>query len=164
MKRILSLVLLLVFAIASSFRSSAQNADINGIWKLDRTKSTIVESLPVLVRIDVQIKGDSLLTQRYYETADGQEYPFKENVSLNGQECNIIVYNMPRKTKANWAEQDGLLIVESTTTFNGQNGPDNFISKETWKADTANKTVTISYKNNISTSESAGILFFNKAE
>jgi hypothetical protein len=123
-----------------------------------------VESLPVLVRIDVQIKGDSLLTQRYYETSDGQEYPFKENVSLNGQECNIIVYNMPRKTKANWVEQDGLLIVESTTTFNGQNGPDNFISKETWKADTANKTVTISYKNNISTSESAGILFFNKAE
>lgn len=164
MKRNLSLVLLLVFAIAFSFRSSAQNADINGTWKLDRTKSTIVEYLPVLVRIDIQIKGDSLLTQRYYETSDGQEYPFTENVSLNGQECNITIYNMPRKAKASWAEQDGSLIVESTTTFNGQNGPDNFVSKETWKADSANKTVTMTYNNNISANESSGTMVFNKAE
>jgi hypothetical protein len=156
-------MLLMVSAISSSFRISAQKADFNGIWKLDRTKSTLVEYTPVLTRINIKINGDSLLTERYYETGDGQEYPFTENMTLDGKEYNITIYNMPRKTKASWSEQDGLLILESTTTFTRDSGTADFVSKESWKVDKTNDTFTISCKNKMGESESEGAFSFSRA-
>ncbi len=164
MKKNTLIIALIAFAAASALPAAGQQTDFNGSWKLDRTKSTLAEYSPILVRIDVTIKGDSLLTERYYDTGDGQEYPFTENVTLDGKEYNITIYDMPRKTKASWSEQDSGVNLESTTTFNGDSGTEDFISKETWKADAANKTLTINFKNNISASETTGVLLFNKSE
>lgn len=163
MKRSTLFMLLTVFTIASSLELSGQKADFNGTWKIDRTKSTLVEYTPVLARIDIKINGDSLLTERYYETGDGQEYPFTENMTLDGKEYDITIYNMPRKTKASWSEQDGILIVESTTTFSGDAGTADFISKESWKVDKTNDTFTISCKNKMAGNDSEGAFIFNKA-
>ncbi len=124
----------------------------------------MVEYTPVLVRIDVQIKGDSLLTERYYDTGDGQVYPFTENLTLDGKEYNITIYDMPRKSKASLSDVDGSVIVESTITFNGNGSSEDFISQETWKADSVNKILTISFKNKISGGETEGAFIFNKAE
>jgi hypothetical protein len=164
MKRTISFILSMVLAIALSIQLSAQKTDFNGSWKLDMTKSALVEYSPVLVRIDVRINGDSLLTERYYDTGDGQEYPFTENLTLDGKEYPITIYDMPRKSKAVLSDPDGFVIVESNTTTNGNGGPEDFISKETWKADTANKILTISFKNNMSGDETEGAFVFNKIE
>jgi hypothetical protein len=161
MKRIMLIITSIVFTIAVSIQSSAQKADYNGTWKLDMTKSTLPEYTPVLVRIDVQIKGDSLLTERHYDTGDGQIYPFTENLTLDGKEYNITIYEMPRKSKSSWVEQDGSVVFESTTTANGS---EDFVSKEAWKADASNKTLVISFKNSMSGQEATGLFFLNKAE
>lgn len=161
MKRTALIIFTMAFAIVSSIQSSAQKADFNGNWKLDMTKSTLAEYTPVLVGINVQIKGDSLLTERHYDTGDGQIYPFTENLTLDGKEYSITIYEMPRKSKASWAEQDGSVIVESNTTANGS---EDFISKETWKADAANKTLVINFKNSMAGQEVTGLFFLNKAE
>jgi hypothetical protein len=162
MKKVIFLIFLLTLVIASAFTAIGQKSDFTGTWKLDRTKSILAENFPNLVKISVRINGDSLLTERVYDTGDGQEYPFTENVTLDGIEYNITIYEMPRKTKASWSEQDGSLILESTTTYNGDTGPQDFISKETWKVDKANNTFTISFKNKSSGGESEGAFFFNK--
>jgi hypothetical protein len=161
MKKTALFIFTIVFAIFFSIQSSAQKADFNGSWKLDMTKSTLPEYTPVLVRIEIQIKGDSLLTQRHYDTGDGQIYPFTENLTLDGKEYNITIYEMPRKSKASWAEQSGSVVVESTTTTN-ESG--DFISKEEWKANAADKTLTISFKNSMSGQESSGLFLLNKVE
>jgi hypothetical protein len=163
MKRTIFFVLFMALTIVSALQVSGQKADFNGSWKLNIAKSTMVEYAN-LVRIDVQIKGDSLLTERYYDTGDGQEYPFTENLTLDGKEYIITIYDMPRKSKALLSDPDGFVIVESTTTTNGDSGSEDFISKETWKTDTANKILTISFKNNISGDESEGAFVFNKIE
>jgi len=85
--------------IFSAYNLSAQKADFNGNWKLDMTKSTLPEYTPILIRIEVRISGDSLLTERFYNTGDGQEYPFNENLTLDSKEHNITIYDMPRKSK-----------------------------------------------------------------
>jgi len=164
MKRILFFVCLMAFSIAASHQASGQKADFNGVWKLDMTKSTLVEYTPVLVRIDVKIKGDTLLTERYYDTGDGQEYPFTENLTLDGKEYNITIYDMPRKTKASLPDENGSLMVESITTANGDSGPVDFISKETWKADATNKTLSIEFKNTMGGNEAEGAFVLNKVE
>jgi len=163
MKRTMLFVLLMAFAITTSLTVSAQKSDFNGTWKLDRTKSTLVEATPVLTRIDIKINGDSLLTERYYDTGDGQEYPFTENVTLDGKEYKIIIYDMPRKTKASWSDQEGSLALESIITLNGGSGDVDFISKENWKVDKTNNTVTITFSNKMGENDSAGAFILNKA-
>jgi hypothetical protein len=163
MKRTTFFVLFMALTIASSIQVSGQKADFNGSWKLNIAKSTMVEYAN-LVRIDVQIKGDSLLTERYYDTGDGQEYPFTEKLTLDGKEYNITIYDMPRKAKASFSDVDGSVIVESTITFNGDSGPEDFVSKETWTTEPTNKILTISFKNKISGGETEGAFIFNKAE
>lgn len=162
MKRIKVFMVVVLLTISSSFIVTAQKADFNGTWKIDRTKSTLVEYTPVLTRIEIKINGDSLLTERYYDTGDGQEYPFTENLTLDGKEYNITIYEMPRKTKASWSEQDGFLTVESTITISGDSGPTEFISKESWKIDKTNNTFAISFKNKMSGNDSEGAFILNK--
>jgi hypothetical protein len=163
MKRTKIFMFAMVLAISSSFMVTAQKADFNGTWKLDRTKSTLAEYTPILTRIEIKINGDSLLTERYYDTGDGQEYPFTENVILDGKEYGITIYDMPRKTKASWSDQEGSLIVESVITVNGDNGTEDFITKESWKVDKTTNTFTITYKNKLGSNETEGAFILNKS-
>ena len=163
MKRTKAFMFVVVLAISSFFVVTAQKADFNGTWKLDRTKSTLVEYIPILTRIDIRINGDSLLTERYYDTGDGQEYPFKENVTLDGKEYGITIYDMPRKAKASLSDQEGSIIFESTTTASGDNGSQDFITKESWKVDKTTNTFTITFKNKMGSNESEGTFILNKS-
>jgi len=135
---------------------------LSGIWKCDQVKSTFGEYSVIFSRIDIKNNGDSLLTERYYDTGDGQEYPFIENVTLDGKEYSITIYEMPRKTKALWSEPDGSVIIESITTFMGDMGSQDFISKESWKVDKTNNTVTISFTNKMGENGSSGAYILNK--
>src|SRR5512143_2832491 len=105
MRKCLSFLVLVICAIVFTLPASGQKDDYTGIWKLDREKSMIPEYTPVLLKLTVTVKGDSLLTERVYDTGDGSEYPFEENVTLDGKEYNFNVYNMPRKTKAFISDQ-----------------------------------------------------------
>ena len=164
MKKFVTLMMTASLLMLFSFSSFAQKNDFTGKWMLDRTKSTPAENSPILVRLTVQVKADSLLTERVYDIGDGSEYPFTENVACNGNEVKSTIYEMPRSIKATWSEPDKAFLVETTTTFNGQNGTENFVSKETWKADKGAKTLTISFKNTTSAGNSEGAFIFTRAE
>jgi len=163
MKKFISAIILSVLVLLFTVTVSGQKADFNGTWKIDISKIPVTGNFPVLVKITINIKGDSLLTERFYNTGDGQEYPFKENMTLDGKESALIVYEMPRKSKATWKEKDVILIHESTTTANGSNGPVDFKSEETWSVDNVTNILTISFKNFTMAGESTGSFLFNKS-
>ena len=163
MKKFKFFILLSACAILSTITVLSQKRDFSGSWKIDALKSTMPDYL-TLARINIEIKGDSLLTERVYQGGDGQEYAFHENITPDGKLSSIIIYDMPRKSKAIWSEQDGSLLLESTTTFNGQYGPEDLISRETWKIDKDNNTLIINFKNKMSSGEFEGVLVFNKVK
>ena len=154
-------ILGLIF-ITTSFSSYGQKADFSGNWAIDRSKIATTDNQLILVKINIKTKGDSLLTVRVYETSDGQQYPFNENVSLDGKENKITIYDMPRKAKASWSAQDASLIFESTTTFNGDSGPANLVTKETWKLDPSKNGLSIESKNTLPQGETTGTFFFKR--
>jgi len=164
MKKLLTLAFLFGMLLSATFPVSGQKSDFDGIWVLSMAKSTLPENQPVLGKIIININGDSLLTERVYTGGDGSEYPFSENLTLDGKEIQFTIFDMPRKTKAILSVQDGTVSLESTTTFNGQGGESDFVSKETWKVDKATKTLTIDCKNTMSGEESTGALVFVKSE
>lgn len=142
---------------------SGQKSGFNGTWNLDKSRIPVTDNFPVLTKIVVIINGDSLLTERIYDNGDGQVYPFRENLILNGKENTITVYDMPRKAKATWNEKNGALVHEAITTANGSDGPIDFKSTETWTVDPGNNILKISFLNKIRESESTGTFFFNKS-
>jgi hypothetical protein len=143
--------------------SFAQVSGLKGNWSLDRTISVIPENYPALVKLNIRVTPDSLLTVRVYESADGQQYPFDENVSLNGNETRFYVYDMPRKSKAAWSAQDTSVIFESVTTFTGNSGPVDLNTKEIWKVDNSKAILVMEYRNSFPQGESTGKLYFKKS-
>jgi hypothetical protein len=160
-KRIPSLVVLLVFL--PSLILSAQKADISGDWKLNREKSTIADNQLYLSKITIQIKSDSLLTTRVYENGMGEEYPFDEKLSLDGKDCKIVIFDMPRTSTAT-RTADGAFAISSATTFNGNNGQEDMVAKETWKMDNEGKMLTLNFTNTMSGSEFKGTYFYERTK
>jgi hypothetical protein len=142
----------------------AQKADFSGEWKLNKEKTSLAENQLFLSGITIQIKSDSLLTTRVYENGNGEEYPFEENLSLDGKEYKIVIFDMPRTSKATRSDSDSSLMIASTTTFIGNNGQEDMTAKETWKIDNEGKTLTLEFTNKMPGKEITGIYYYNKVK
>ena len=142
----------------------AQKADFSGEWKLNKEKTVLADNQLFLSGITIQIKTDSLLTTRVYENGNGEEYPFEENISLDGKDCKIVIFDMPRTSKATISDTDGSIMIASTTTFSGNNGQEDMIAKETFKVDNEGKTMTLEFTNKMSGNEITGTYYYNKVK
>jgi hypothetical protein len=158
--KIFSLIILLV--LVPVFMASAQKANFSGEWKINKEKLTNVDNQLVLSKITIQLKPDSLLTTRVYENGMGEEFPFDENLTLDGQECKIVIYEMPRTSKASLTT-DGAITIASATTFYGNSGQEDMVAKETWKIDNEGKILTLEFSNTMSGVETTGTYFYDKA-
>lgn len=161
MKTKMTFLLLIMFIITFSYSAQGQGANFSGEWKLNKEKTVLADNQLFLSRVLINLKSDSILTTRIYENANGQEYPFDENLSLDNKENKIVIYEMPRTSKAT-KQADGALIIESTTTFSGNNGEENLTAKETWKVDNEGQVLTIGFTNKMSAGEFTGINYYNK--
>ena len=140
----------------------AQKTDFSGHWKLNKKKSVLTDNQLFLSGITIQLKSDSLLTTRVYENGNGEEYSFDENLSLDGKECKIVIYDMPRTSTATRSVNDGSIMIGSTTTFNGNSGQEDMTSKETWKVDNEGQFLTLEFTNKMSGNESTGKYYYEK--
>jgi hypothetical protein len=147
-------VIILLFLCSASFGQG-----ISGNWKINPSKSAVPSDQLYLAKINFQVKGDSLLTTRVYQSPDGQEYPFEEKLTLDGKEHKIYIYDMPRSSKAIKGE-GGVITIESKTTFQGNGGEDNLITKENWKMDGA--TLVQDFTTQMSGQEVKGTFYYVK--
>jgi hypothetical protein len=152
---------ILIFTLAS-LTVFGQSLPFSGEWKFNREKSTAINNQLFLAKITVLQKSDSILTTRVYENEYGEQYPFKENVSLNGKECKIVIYDMPRTASASLSSGNKLLNFESTTTFYSNSGSDNLKTKETWSIQNGGKTLKIDYSTSYSGGSTTGVQYFDK--
>jgi hypothetical protein len=148
----------------ASVNCFAQKPDFAGEWKLNREKTVLDDNQLFLSKVTIQIKGDSLFTTRVYENGMGEEYPFDENLTLDGKDCKITIYDMPRTSKAFFSENDSLLNVESKTTFYGDSGEQDMIAKEVWKIDPLTKMLTVEFTNKVADNETTGINYYTKSK
>lgn len=161
-KTILSAISLFFFLPA--FTIYAQKADFSGEWKLNKEKTVLADNQLFLTGITIKLKSDSLLTTRVYENGSGEQYPFDENLSLDGKECKISIYDMPRETKVSLSQPDGSLMFESSTIFQNYNGTDTLSAKETLKIDNEGKVLTMNFTNKSSAGEITGTNYYDRVK
>jgi hypothetical protein len=164
MKTMSTLVLAMFIVIFSTTNAIGQSSPFTGEWKLNRTKTVLQSNRLFLSQIKISLKSDSLLTTRVYQSDSGEEYPFVENLSLDGKECKIIIYDMPRTSKALFSAKAGLINVESTTTFYGDNGEDNLKVKETWKVEEKGNMLNFMTSGTSSAGSSSDTLYFDRVK
>jgi hypothetical protein len=150
--------------VVTAFSLQAEEPGFNGEWKLNREKTVMQGNQIFLSKLSIKVAGDSLLTTRTYENADGQQYPFVENLSLDGKESKIIIYDMPRTTKATRSASDGTLVLDSNTTFYRDGQETVLNSKETWKVEPGEKLLTISFTTKMGDREFPGTLFLDRVK
>lgn len=134
-----------------------------GNWKLDRTKSSTTGSSLFLSAINIKVQKENLLTERVYENSNGENYPFNENLTLDNKEYKIVIYEMPRKAKAQWSEKGSSLLIESTTTFTRDSDDQNVTSIETWTLSESGNQLTYDFVTKTSEGSEKGTLYFNKS-
>jgi hypothetical protein len=161
-KTFLTILSLLVFL--PSFTASAQKPDFSGEWKLDKEKTILAENQLFLSGITIQLKTDSMLTTRVYENGNGEEYPFQENLSLDGKDCKIVIFEMPRTSMATRSDADGSIAISSATTFTGNNGEEDMTAIESWKIDPTGQILTLEFTNKMSGTETTGKNFYTKVK
>jgi hypothetical protein len=164
MKTKISYLLLFFLLLLPVSIITAQKPDLSGEWKLNKEKSNIVDAQLFLSKITIQVKTDSLFTTRVYENGNGEEYPFEENLSLDGKDCKIVIFEMPRSSKATLSNTDGAIMIASSTTFNNGNGPQDMTANETWKMDNDGHFLTLTFSNKMSGNETTGTYYFEKSK
>jgi hypothetical protein len=155
---------LLLLFILPSFSLLAQKYDFSGEWKLNKEKTVLANDQLFLSGITIQFKSDSLLTTRVYENGNGEEYPFDEKLSLDGKDCKIVIFEMPRTTKVSRSNSDGSLMFESSTIFQGNNGEDTLTAKETLKVDNEGKILTMNFTNKSSAGKVTGTNYYDRVK
>lgn len=161
-KSVITLISLLFFI--TSITSFAQKSDFSGEWKINKEKSQLGDTPLFLSRIKIQLKADSLLTTRVYENGNGEEYPFDENLSLDGKEVKIVIFDMPRKSTATRTDNNGTILINSATTFTGNNGQEDMVAKETWKIQGEGQVLALEFSNTMSGNETKGTYFYDKVK
>jgi len=164
MKTKVTLSTILLIFIITSFTAFSQTEGFSGEWKLNTEKTVLEQGQLFLSKVTVIVKSDSLLTTRVYEDGNGSEYPFDENLSLDGKESKITIYDMPRTSKVIKSSTDGSFLIESATLFNGPNGEDSLTAKETWKVDKEGTLLTVEFTNTMSGVETKGTNYYNKVK
>lgn len=161
-KTIYSILFLIILLPASSI--IAQKANFSGEWKINKEKSVLTDNQLFLSKITIQLKNDSLLTTRVYENGNGDEYPFDEKLSLDGMASKIVIFEMPRTSKATLSDTDGSIMIASTTTFNGGNGQEDLTANEKWKVENEGQNLSFFFTNKMSGNEIKGTYYYDKVK
>lgn len=164
MKIKMCFTLLASMLVAASLFACEGNPGYSGTWKLDKVKSTNLNGQLLLSEISFKVINDSLLTTRTYESSNGETYTFTENLTTDSKEHKIVIYDMPRKAKAQWSEKGSNLLIETTTTFTRDSDEQDVISIETWILNEGGNQLTFDFVTKTSADSAKGTYYFTKSE
>ena len=140
---IIPVIFLFLFSV--TVFASAGDMDFSGEWKLDKEKSEMSDVPLYLSQIKITQEGNSLQTTRTYSNQYGEQYPFDEEVIVDGEGREILIYEMKRKTSALWSEDGKSLLITSITKYYGNSGEEEISSEETWSLLDKGKTISVKY-------------------
>ena len=145
--------------------AGGKKVNFSGEWVLDNEKTEMAENQISLIKISIKQVGNDLFTVRTYESDyDGGQYPFDEDLTLDGIEHKIYIYEMPRTASASWSKDGKSIIINSKITFYGDVGDVDWINKETLTLEEKGTLLLINSTSKAGDEENEGTLYFKKEE
>ena len=136
-----------LFLCLFSFTASAFGGDLDftGQWKLDKEKSEMSDVPLYLSQIKITQEGNNLQTTRTYSNQYGEQYPFDEEIVVDGKDREITIYEMKRSTTSSWSDDGKSLLIKSITKYYGNSGEEEIVTDETWNLLDKGKAISVKY-------------------
>ena len=164
MNKKMCIPVLSLFFFSVTLFASGGNVDFSGEWKLDRENTEFSESPLYLSKITIIQEKNSLQTSRTYMNQYGEQYPFDEEIIVDGEEREILIYEMKRRTAATWSEDGKSLLITTKTKYYGNSGEGVFSVEETWSLDKKGDILSVDYTSNSEWGTNTGTYFYKRAE
>ena len=160
----MSIPVLSLFLFSITAFSYSGNVNLSGEWSLDKENTVLTESPLHLTKIKITQNENSILTTRTYSNQYGEQYPFDEEITVDGEAREITIYEMKRITSANWSDDGKSLLVKSITKYYGNSGEEEFSVEERWSLDKKGKILTIEYTSDSAYGENKGTYLYKQTE
>ena len=160
----ISIPVLSLFLFSISASAFSGNVNFSGEWILDKEKTELTESPLYLSKIKISQEENGMQTTRTYTNQYGEQYPFDEEITVEGEEKEIVIYEMKRRTSARWSEDGKSLIINSITKYWGDSGEEEFIIEERLSLDKTGKILSIEYASDSVWGKDTGTNFYKISE
>ncbi len=124
----------------------AQNQSFSGTWMLNESKSNLPEMgfRRPASKITATQDNVALNTERLSKGRDGEDRITKETITLDGKECeNVVFQDRKRKSIATWSADGKQLTIKSVMIFDFNGETREMKSMEIWQLSDDKSTLTI---------------------
>ncbi|HEY5590214.1 MAG TPA: hypothetical protein VIK55_04280 [Paludibacter sp.] len=165
-KGILTFVFVSIFLLSTA-TTFAQKPNFSGTWTYNESKSKLPESGFRMIASKITVAQDALALniERVSKGRDGQERITKEVITLDGKECeNVVFQDRKRKSTATWSSDGKSLSINSSMTFE-RNGESMVIkSTEVWLLGDDNNSLSLQSTSTSQNGELKATLVYDKAK
>lgn len=121
--------------ILSSATAFAQKANFTGTWKYNTEKSVASENgfrmspnKITAIQDELKINAEKVMAGR-----DGEDMITKDIITLDGKECeNVVFQDVKKKSIATWSADGKVLTINSSMNFDNNGETMTFKTLETW--------------------------------
>lgn len=161
---ILTFISVFLLSTATTF---AQKSNFSGTWTYNESKSKLPESGFRMAATKLTVTQDNLALniERVSIGRDGQERIMKEIITLDGKECENVVYqDRKRKSIATWSTDGKSLSISSSMTFERNGELRDIKSGEVWTLSDDGNTLSLVSTSNWQDNEVKATLVYDKAK
>jgi hypothetical protein len=128
----------------SSAVTSAQKTNFAGSWVFSTEKSIIPENgFGGATKMMVTQDDLALSMERTFKGRDGEDITAKEKITLDGKECeNVVFGDFKKKSVASWSADGKILTINGVMVFNMNGENMEMKSVEIWKLSDDASTLT----------------------
>lgn len=163
---VLTFVFVSIFLLSTA-STFAQKSDFSGAWTYSESKSKLPESgfRMIATKITVTQNELTLNIERVSKNRDGDERITKEVITLDGKECENVVYqDRKRKSTATWSVDGKTLTINSVMTFERNGETMEMKSSEVWSLSEDKNTLTLESTSNGRNGEVKATLVYDKVK
>ncbi len=165
MKNLISIVFVLFLGFLLA--ATTGNLNFSGEWQLNKDKSNFGEggrgSRMAATKMIVDQK-ETMKIERFSVNRDDEQVTTEETLTLDGKECKNETTRGERLSTAKFSDDGKSLQIESTITFQGQNGEFKMDSKEIWSLEDNGKALVVDYTMTTQRGERNWKLYYDKAK
>ncbi len=165
MKNLISIILVLFPGFL--FTAAAGSLDFSGEWQLNNDKSNFGEgrrgSRMTATKLIIDQK-ETLKIERFSVNRDDEEVKTEETLTLDGKESKNETSRGERLSTAKFSDDGKSLQIESTITFQSQNGEFKMDSKEVWSLENDGNTLVIDNTMTTRRGERTQKLYYDKVK
>jgi len=143
----------------------AATMTFSGDWSMNEEKTDMEGGNQMLpAKLIILHKGNDLSVERFYVREWEDDFTYKEELTLDGVECESSIFNFPRKSVASWSKDGKMLTITSNTVFNWEGNEFEINTIEKWNIEEEGNVLSVNFTSDSPQGERNGTIIYEKVK